>query len=168
MGILLHLRVSTIHAAQALVEFAFVVPVMLVLMLGSIDLGRAFVFGVSVQEGAREAARVTANASYDPTVTDAVVLGRLIASSNPALNGCSSVTTTQTCNGGTWTFSVRLVKAGTAYSSVAAARAANALPGAEVTVSAAGTVGLLPLLHMGAGLHLPEISVRGEAVMVVL
>ena len=160
------------HPAQALVEFAFVLPVTLLLLLGSIDLGRAFVFGVAVQVGARQAARVAATTSSDATLTDAVVLGRLVAASTPALSGCTSVMTSQACNGGTWTFTVQVVNAGVPYSSVASARAANPLPGAlsgaKVTVTAAGTVGLLPLLQTGSGLRLPELNVQGKAAMVIL
>src|SRR2546421_12123793 len=92
-----------VHQAQALVEFAIVMPVMLLMTLGLIDLGRAFVFGVAVQEGTRQAARVAASANYSNAVaiTNSDVLGRLVAGSNPALAGCLPQTTSQSCNGGT-------------------------------------------------------------------
>jgi len=155
--------------AQALVEFAFVLPIMLVLTLGLIDLGRAFVFGVSVQEGARQATRIAATAGADTTLTDAAVLGRLISASSPALTGCAAVTAVQTCNGGSWTLRLTVQSSGSTYSSLAAARAADALPGSRVTVTAAGAVGLLAGVQTGLfGLRLPEIGVQGQAAMVVL
>jgi Flp pilus assembly protein TadG len=155
--------------AQALVEFSIVVPVMLLMVLGMIDLGRAFVFGVSVQEGTRQAARLAATASSDTTLTDSAVLGRLVGASNPALVGCASQTTAQSCNGGNWTFTVSIVNSGTTYSSIASARAANALPGAQVTVTAAGSVALMPGLTTGMyGMKLPQIGVQGQTAMVIL
>jgi Flp pilus assembly protein TadG len=150
-----------------MVEFAFVLPIVLVLTLGLFDLGRAFVMGIAVQEGARQAARLAAAASYDSTIDDAAVLGRLVASSNPALVGCSAAANmTQTCGGGTWRFTVEV---NGASSTLAAARAANTLAGADVRVTAAGAVALLPGFQTGAfGLTLPQIAVQGQAAMVVL
>src|SRR5205823_5705029 len=37
--------------SQALVEFALVLPILLIMLLGMIDLGRSLVFGVSIQQG---------------------------------------------------------------------------------------------------------------------
>jgi len=48
------------QAGQALVEFAFVVPLFLLLMLGLIDFSRLVFTYVSVANGAREMARVSA------------------------------------------------------------------------------------------------------------
>src|SRR5438876_12199109 len=111
-------------SGQSVVEFALVLPVMLLLLLGLFDLGRAFVLGGSAQNGAREAVRVGVNGAQDPAVTDEQVWGRLIAASHPALIGCTLAA--GQCGGGNWTFSL-VVDTGTAtYSSLAAARAANA------------------------------------------
>src|SRR5918911_1600980 len=99
--------VRTATRAQALVEFAFVLPVLLVLTLGMIDLGRTFVFGVAVQNGAREAARLGAKAYLDPTITDTLILQRLIDASSPALTGCAAQTGTQPSGGcSAWSFSL--------------------------------------------------------------
>ena len=146
------------------------VPVLLLLTLGLIDLGRAFVFGVAVQEGSRQAARIAATANYDTTLTDAAVLGRLVAASNPSLTGCAASSGTQSCNGGSWTLHLNVVSTGgTSYSTIAAARSASALPGAEVTVTASGAVALLPGVNTGIfGLQLPQISVQGQSSMVIL
>lgn len=155
--------------AQALVEFAFILPVTLLLMLGMIELGRAFVFGVAVQDGAREAARLAAKANYDANVSDSAVLGRLVSASSPALAGCASSTGAQTCGGGNWTLSLSVVNGSSTYTTIAAARSAGALAGSQINVTAAGSVALLPGLNTGgAGLMLPNITVQGQAVMVIL
>jgi Flp pilus assembly protein TadG len=156
--------------AQAFVEFALILPVMLIMTVGAFELGRAFVLGVAVQEGARASARLAATAFYDPSVDDAAVVGRLIAASHPALVGCSSVTISQSCNAARWTLSTSIVStSGTAYPTIAAARAANALPGAQVTITARGRVALMPGLETGAmGITFPQISVQGQSAMVIL
>jgi Flp pilus assembly protein TadG len=161
------------HRAQALVEFSLVLPVVLLMTLGMIDLGRAFVFGVAVQEGTRQAVRVAAstnNPMNAATIANADVLGRLVAGSNPALTGCSASTGSQTCNGATWTFTVAVVGPSTAtYNSVEAARAANDLTGGKITVTATGSVALLPGVSTGLyGLALPQIAVQGQSSMVIL
>lgn len=155
---------------QALIEFALVVPVMLILLLGMIDLGRAFVFGVSTQEGARQAARLAASSNYDVNIDDTAVLGRLVAASAPALVGCAASTTgNQSCNGGTWTFSVCVSNGGGSCTTIASARAASTLPGSKVTVTAAGSVSLLPGFDTGAfGLSLAPITVQGQSAMEIL
>jgi len=49
--------------AQSVVELALILPVFLIMLLGMFDIGRAFVFGVAVQNGAREAARLGSQAA---------------------------------------------------------------------------------------------------------
>jgi len=151
------------------VEFALIVPVMLLLTLGLIDLGRAFIFGVSVQEGARQAARVAANVVSDSSIDDTRVIGRLVNASNPAL--CQGQTSTsQSCNGANWTISVSVANGASTYTSIANAKANNALvSGAKVTVTATGSVALLPGVSTGNyGLTLPQIGVQGQSAMVIL
>jgi Flp pilus assembly protein TadG len=151
------------------VEFALILPVTLLILLGMIELGRAFAFGVSVQDGAREAARLAAKSSYDTNVSDSAVLGRLVAASNPALAGCASTTGTQSCSGGTWKLALNVVNGASTYPTIAAARSAGALAGAQITVTAQGTVGLLPGLNTGTpGFTLANMNVQGQAVMVIL
>ncbi len=176
-------RRPNVHQAQALVEFAIVLPVMLILTLGLIDLGRAFVFGVSVQEGSRQAARLGATASdytvpADLASLDNAILGRLIASSSPALSGCApAAAPPQDCNG---LHLEEQVKYGNStYASLYEARMAmtvqdwtaaiHSAGGIQVTVKAAGPVALLPGVSTGAfGLTLPNINVQGQSTMVVL
>lgn len=159
--------------AQALVEFALILPVLLIMLLGLIDLGRGLVFGVAVQQGAREAARIGVAAGLDASVSDAVVLQSLIAASAPGLVGCSAVLdTVQQCGGGSWTFSIRVTPpAGTpTYTSLAAARASapQGIGGWRLEVTSRGSVSLLQGLATGvAGMSLAQISVQGDAVMVV-
>ncbi len=105
---------------QSLVEFAVVLPVLMLMTLGMIDLGRAFTFGVATQQGAREASRYAARLAVNANVTDATVLQRLIDASNPSLQGCFAVQTPQSCGGGTWTFTLAVTPPGsaTSYSSL--------------------------------------------------
>src|SRR5215207_1218829 len=160
--------------AQALAELGLVLPVLLVMLLGMIELGRGLVFGVAVQQGAREAARVGAVAALDATVTDEVVLQRFITASAPALVGCGPVLDSpQPCGGARWTFSIKVTAPGGSptYASLRAARADAVRPmgGSRLQVTARGAVSLLAGLGLGAMVGgLGEISVQGDAVMVVL
>ncbi|MDQ3812127.1 MAG: pilus assembly protein [Chloroflexota bacterium] len=139
--------------AQSLVEFALIVPVTLLLLLGMIDLGRAFVFGVAVQGGAREAARLGSKAALDLTVTDAVILRRLIDASSPALDGCLPQTGTQPAGGcAAWTFTI----------TPSGARSG----GDTLTVTAVGRPSLLSGINVG-GFSLAQITVQGQAAMTV-
>jgi Flp pilus assembly protein TadG len=151
---------------QALVELALVLPVILVMLLGMSDLGRAFVFGVAVQQGAREGARIASNAALDPSVTDSAVLQQLIVASAPAIGGCAAVVDAQqTCGGGTWIFNIHVTPASGAptYSSLASARSGLAsLSGSHVEVRAYGSVALFAGVLSGA-----QITVQGDAVMVI-
>jgi Flp pilus assembly protein TadG len=164
---------------QALVEFAFILPVMLIIVLGTIEIGRAFVFGVAVQDGAREAARLGANARLNAGITDAYVVQRLVDASSPAMLGCmppTTVTSTPvsfTCGGGTWTITLNVTPGGssTSYSTFAAvpASALSQLNGGTVEVKAVGSVSLLAGFLTGwTGMGLYQIQVQGDAVMVVM
>ena len=157
---------------QSLVEFALVLPVLMLLTLGVIDMGRAFTFGVGVQQGAREAARYGSRLAVNTNVSDSTVVQRLIDASNPALQGCSAVLNTlQTCGGGNWTFTLQVTPPGsvTTYSSIATAisnSAANKyLSGGKITVVADGSVALMSGVCTGGGLCLPTIGVHGQTSM---
>ena len=77
---------------QALVEFALVLPIAVLLLLAILGFGRAFVSGVSVQQGAGQAARLAAMQYASPAlgVTDTKIYQRLIDASAPALAGCGA------------------------------------------------------------------------------
>src|SRR5579871_575914 len=143
------------------------------MVLGMFDLGRAFVFGVGVQQGGREAARYASRLVVDPNVSDATVLQRLIDAASPALQGCQPVQTQQTCGGGTWTLTLAATPPGssTSYNSLRAALANSTNPylsGGKITVTAAGSVALLNGLCVSGNLCLFGIGVHGQASMAFL
>jgi len=156
-----------------LVEFAFVLPVLMLLILGMIDMGRAFTFGVSVQQGTREASRYASRLAVNSSaqgVSDATVLQRLIDASSPALQGCLPVTTAQNCGGATWTFSLAATPpgSGTSYPSIPTAITNSTNPylsGGQISVTARGDVAMLGGFCMGQALCLPSIGVQGQAAM---
>jgi Flp pilus assembly protein TadG len=176
-------RKTSPQRGQALVEFAFVLPVMLVILLGLIEIGRGFVLGVAAQDGARQAARLAANGRSNPGITDTSIVQRLIDGAAPALAGCSlagPVTATPVtlagCGTATWTVTESITPntgSGAVYSSfaqaLASADAAN-LNGAtvEVTVSSPSVALLAGFTTGWGGMRLYQIPVRGDAQMVVL
>ena len=152
-------------------EFAIILPVLLLMTLGMIDLGRAFVFGVATQQGAREAARYASRyAVSKATVTDDLVRQRLIDASFPSLQGCDpTLSSPQTCGGGTWTFTLTVTPAsGTPYSSIATAATNSGLSGGKITVTANGAVAMLGGVCLGQSLCLPAIGVQGQASMEII
>jgi len=153
-----------------MIEFVVIVPVMLVILLGMIDLGRAFVFGVAIQDGAREAARLAERSATDVNVTDAAVMSRLVTASSPALTNCPTSLGSHTgCGGGDWTFSVAITTPnGTSYTSIDAAKADTNFPGSTLTVTARGSVSLLAGVKTSWGMGLFPITVQGMSEMVVL
>ncbi len=147
-----------------------IVPVMLVILMGMIDLGRAFVFGVAVQDGAREAARLAERSATDINVGDTAVMGRLVTASNPALTGCAAtIGSHPNCGGGSWTFSVNITTPnGTTYTSIDAAKADANYAGSTLTVTATGSVSLLAGVKTSWGMGLFPITVQGQSQMVVM
>ncbi len=65
------LQIRTDHQGQALVEFALVLPLVLLLLVGILEFGRAWNEHQVVTDAAREAVRTAALA--DPTITAATV-----------------------------------------------------------------------------------------------
>lgn len=164
-------RPSIRQQSQALVELALVLPVLMIILLGMADLGRAFVYGVAVEQGAHQGARVAAAAALDTNVTDTVVLQRMILASAPAISDCTTtLNTTQSCGGGSWTLSINVTPASGSptYTSLSAARSGqSSLSGAQVEVRAHGSVSMYAGFFAGA-LGLSSISVQGDAVMVIV
>jgi hypothetical protein len=175
--------------AQALIEFALVLPVTLLLLLGLIEIGRGFVFGVTVQDGARQGARLAANARVNPAITDTMILQRLIDSASPAMTGCvlpkplpnpstpvillNPVTNLPPCGGGIWTLTLAITPNGSSTSKPSFSALSTAelgqLNGGTAKVRAVGAVSLLAGLNTGSpGLALYQVGVQGDAVMVVL
>jgi Flp pilus assembly protein TadG len=168
-------RLAPRHSAQAVVEFALILPVMLIMVLGSLDLGRALVFGVAVQDGAREAARLGSTGS----ATDVDVLNRLIAASAPAVGGCAANLTAQSCGGGTWTFSLKIETPNgiadcfdSACPVAHQAKTVCPLPtcllgGSKLTVTARGQVSMFQGFSVG-GMQLFQIGAQGQTAMVMV
>jgi len=57
-----------------LVEFAFLVPILLLLIFGALDFGRAYFSWIILTNGAREGARVAAVGANEAAVADRVAL----------------------------------------------------------------------------------------------
>jgi Flp pilus assembly protein TadG len=152
------------RAGQAMVEVALVLPVILLLLLGMIDFGRAFMLGVAAQNAAREAARLGANAFLDETITDSIIEQRLINGAAPAMPGLSATTCALRSNctdssGVAWQLTITF----------APARTGSPLKppsGARVEVTAVGSVPLLTGFLTGM-FGINQISVQGNASMAV-
>ena len=149
--------VRTRRRAQSIVEFAVILPMMLVLVLGMIDLGRAFVYGVAVQNGAREAARLAANQGLDPAITTQTVIQRLIDASAPALANCTAGSSNVSgCN---WTVTI-------SPSSITSSSRGSSV---TLTVKTTSNVGFFSGFLTGAmGLSSSAFTIQGSASMIVL
>ena len=123
--------------SQALIEFALVSPVLLLLLFGVIDLGRAIFFYVTINHAAREGARVAVRASNAlPTNTDVLnsVRGQMQGApvSEPCPQGPISSATPPANSG--WVY----VTEPNPPSSVQATPPPNA-PGGEYAAAASGS-----------------------------
>ena len=146
--------------AQSLVEFGLILPVTLIILLGMVDFGRAYVYGVAVQQGAREGVRmgITASILGNPSNTNQLMMQRTIDASRPAMTGCTAPTSgaSMTCTDGTgisWTITV--APSGTKSS------------GQTVRVTATGQMPLLVGFLTGL-FGISSINLQGDARMVVL
>lgn len=149
---------------QSLIELGLILPVLLIMLLGLMDLGRAFVIGIAVQGGVMEAARLASVQFADKslTTTNQAIYTRLVNASAPALAGCTVPATpalSMTCTdsaGSTWTLSITYTP-----STVAS--------GVNVEVKATANVSLSTGFQTGAfGLQLGGIPVQGDAQAVVI
>lgn len=88
---------------QAFVEFAFVLPLLLLLMAGGLDLARVYFLGIETSNGAAQAAMYVANyssgtntTSSGPTTFTAAQLKSVVTGSyGGSLLSCGSVTVRQ-------------------------------------------------------------------------
>jgi len=148
------------EGGQALVELALVLMVCMLLLVGTIDVGRAATMAVAVQGGAGAAARLGAQRVVDFGVTDQAIMQRLIDSSAPFLSGCTATgTNPMTCSpayGGTWTLSV--IYPGGAVTE-----------GSSVEVKAVGAIApLASLARLASAVGLGAITVTADAQSVML
>lgn len=77
-------RGRTHDRGAAAVEFAFVVPLLLLLVMGILDYGRFFFDSVSLRQGAREAARQAVVQLYAASCTTGTVGERIACSAKAA------------------------------------------------------------------------------------
>ena len=80
---------------QALVEFALVLPLVMLLIFGAVDFGRAIYAYNSMAEAARQASR-TSIVNQDPTTIKNVAVAAAPASGLTAANVCISIRTSTT------------------------------------------------------------------------
>lgn len=95
------LPTSDARRGQALTEFAFLAPVMMLLILGMIDLGRGFYYQVEVTDAARDAARVLIAPATSGGSTGPGMSAACDAATRDLMNvGVANVT----CQAGTYPF----------------------------------------------------------------
>lgn len=90
---------------QSLVEFALVVPFLLLLVVGTIELGRAYYYYNILSKSVREGARYVSGHSYDsatelPNAKKMVVYGNTGGSGNPVVPGLTTAMVNITPRGG--------------------------------------------------------------------
>jgi len=90
-------RRSSVHQGQSLVEFALVLPILAILLLGAVDLTRAFYYYIVLENATREAARVLIDYPYqfDDSAACAAAVREAQGYITPALS-CSGGTPTVT------------------------------------------------------------------------
>ena len=76
------MKYKGLYPGQTLVEFALVIPILLLLMLGFFDLGRAVFFTASLSNAVREGARFGIVRSYDEKAIEDEVKNFLFAMPN--------------------------------------------------------------------------------------
>lgn len=105
----------------AMVEFALVVPLLLVLMMGIIDFGRAWNVKQALTDAAREGARravvqdgaVKTGTAEEPGTVPAIIINRLTAAGLPTEDAWDPANHTVSCAG--WVLSATEVSAPTIY-----------------------------------------------------
>lgn len=81
---------------QSLVEFALTVPILTLLIVGTLDLGRAYFAYMSITNAAREGARYAVN--YPPNSYSAQIIARAKNEVDPNFINVTNLTVTATCN----------------------------------------------------------------------
>lgn len=91
------IKLEAAAPGQSLVEMALLLPILLLLMVGMLDLGRAFYAYITITNAAREGARYAASHPTDDSssiaaaVAEAASSGYTISSSNVSLNSGHSI-----------------------------------------------------------------------------
>jgi Flp pilus assembly protein TadG len=94
-------RLRRCESGSSLLEFAIVLPVLLVLLIGLIDLGRAGYFGILTSNAARAGAQYGAQSMF--TSTDATGMSNAAIADAPNVGLTAAPTTLCTVNGGALT-----------------------------------------------------------------
>ena len=90
-------RTRDLHTGQGLAELALILPLLLTILLGTLDLGRAFYTYIALTNAAREAARYAAVNDSSASITQAQ---NELESSGTDVSGCVSGTLTYAASGG--------------------------------------------------------------------
>lgn len=85
---------GTRAGGQGLVEFVIVMPFLVLLLFGALDLGRAFHAAISLTNSAREGARY---GTIYPDATDAEILAAVLAEAENSGIDLSTTTATRAC-----------------------------------------------------------------------
>jgi hypothetical protein len=90
---------------QSLVEFAIAVPFLILVTVGTIELGRAYYYYNTLSKSVREGARYMSGHTYDtalewPNVKNMVVYGNTGGTGNPVLPGLTTAMVTISPRGG--------------------------------------------------------------------
>lgn len=83
---------------QGMVELALLLPLLLIILFGTLDLGRAFYTYVALTNAAREAARYAA--VNDTNASSSQVLAEFTAANGSDISGCASGSLTFQGSGG--------------------------------------------------------------------
>jgi Flp pilus assembly protein TadG len=116
-------RLRRCESGSSLLEFAIVLPVLLVLLIGLIDLGRAAYFGILTANAARAGAQYGAQSIYTSTdttgmssaaIADAPGIGlTAVGSTLCSINGGALTTCPSNINGQTVVYYVKVHASGT-------------------------------------------------------
>ena len=95
---MMFVRLRRCESGSSLLEFALVLPVLLVLLIGLIDLGRAAYFGILTSNAARAGAQYGAQSIY--TSTDTTGMSNAAIADAPGIGLTAVGTTLCTVDGG--------------------------------------------------------------------
>ena len=147
--------------SQALIEFALVSPVLLLLVFGIIDIGRAVFYFDTVNHAAREGARVAVRASNSlPTNADvlAIVTSQLIGAPVSAPCPQGPITSATPPDNSAWLY----ITEPSPPASVEASPPANA-PGGEYAAMASGSCSAV---NPAGGNQMLQVTVRFNLILI--
>jgi Flp pilus assembly protein TadG len=147
--------------SQALIEFALVSPVLLLLMFGVVDVGRAIFYYDTINHAAREGARTAVRASNQlPTDTDVLntVIGQMVGAPVSAPCPEGPVTTATPPANSAWVY----ITEPNPPATVETAPLANA-PGGESSAAASGSCSAI---NPASGNQELQVTIRFNLVLI--